>query len=374
MLLLNGKQFIPTSNDPDQKIQRNHYKESVKAIRDKYSQGGRLHMITLVRRKEQKRNASGQLEETAPLVFPAKAYAEIQFSLNDDKMREKIGGSVETWAYSKNRPIIKNAGEQFEPSPKSLKFISHSQGYDMDREMDLIYFLLYKSPRVYYAPAIAQGKAKKGDLIVDDRQQRAKDKVSKERAELKLKNAIMAPDMSFPLHSDENLRTVAAAWGIDGAMDRFESADELRIKLEHSVKEGEKTKKTSGAGKGFDDFFKLIEFDDSVRARTMMMYALDNGIVTKDDSAQKYLYSSGSVLLTVPDNKKYSPFDYLAGYLLNEVNKKEWDRFRKEVISTEYLEMVAYGDLKWLARFDDIPLSHKSAAELREEIAKIYCG
>jgi hypothetical protein len=331
-------------------------------------------MITLVRRKEQKRNASGLLEETAPMVFPAKTYAEIQFSLKDQKDQEKLGGSVETWAYSENRPIIKNAGDQSEPSPKSLKFIAHSQGYNMNSEMDLIYFLLYKSPKVYYQPAIAQGKAKKGDLIVDDRAQIAKDKVTKERAELKLKNAIMAPDVSFPLHNDENLRKVAAAWGIDGAMDKYGSPDEIRMKLEHSVTEGEKEKKTTGKGKGFDEFFELIEFDDSVRARTLIMYALDNGLITYDESTQKYEYSSGSALLEVPDNKRYSAFDYLADYLFNEINVNHWERFRKEVVSVEYLEMIAYGDLKWLAKLNEITIGQKNAAALKDDLCKVYCG
>lgn len=374
MLLLNGKQFIPTSSDPETKIQRNHYSESITAIREKYGQNGRVHMITLVRRKEQKRNASGNLEETAPMVFPAKAYSEIQFSVGDNKSREKLSGSVETWAYSENRPIIKNAGEQSEPSPKSLKFISYAQGFNMNTEMDLIYFLLYKSPKVYYQPAIAQGKAKKGDLIVDDPAQVAKDKVTKERSELKLKNAIMAPDVSFPLHNDENMRKVAAAWGLDGAMDKFHSADELRMQLEHAVKSGEKAKKVTGKGKGYDEFFELIEFDDSVRARTMIMFALDNGLVIYDDASQEYKFSNGSDLLKVPDNKRYTAFDYLADYLSNDLNVKYWEQFRKEVVSADYLEMITYGDLKWLAKLDDITIGQKNAAALKDDLCKVYCG
>lgn len=375
MLLLNGEQFVPTSKGEDHEIQRNHYQESVKAIRDTYSQGGTVHMISLVRRKEQKRNASGELEETAPIVFPAKAYSEIQFSeVDEKKYRDKLGGSVESWAYSKNRPVRKNAGDQFEPSPKSLKFMSHSEGYDMNTEMDLIYFLLYKSPKVYYAPAIAQGKAKKGDFIIHDPAARAREAVNKERAELKLKNAIMAPDVSFPLHSDENLRRVASAWGIDGATDKYESVDEIRMKLEHSVREGEKTKLKTKSGKGFDEFFELIEFDDSVRARTMIMHALDSGLVTYDQEKQKYAYSNGSDLLDVPDKKKYEAFDYLASHLANEVNVKQWEMFRKEVITIDYLEAITYADLKWLAKMDDVTIAKRKASELREDLAKIYCG
>ena len=374
MLLLNGEQFVPSAKNPDTAIQRAHYQESIAAIKEKYGQGGRNKMISLVRRKEPVRNATGLLEETAPIVFPAKAYSEIQFSFKDEKLRDKLGGSMEEWAYSKNRPKRPKSGDPFQPDPKSLKFMSYMEGYNMDSEMDLLYFLLYKSPRVYYQPAIAQGKAKKGDFIVDDRAQRAKDKITKERNELRLKNAIMAPEVAYPLHSDENLRKVAAAWGIDGAMDIYASPDELRITLEHRVMEGEKNKKKNGKGRGYDEFFDDIKFDDSIRSRTMIMYALDSGKVSYNESKQEYEYSNGSALLAIPDNRRGTAFDYLADYLGNEVNTKHWERFKKEVISVDYLEMVAYGDLKWLAKQDDIAISQKNAETLKEDISKVYCG
>jgi len=373
MLLLNGVQFIPTGKNPDHEIQIKHYKESVKFLRDTYGKNGQNSIITLIRRKEPTRNATGMLEETAPLVFPAKAYPEVQFAASDSKKKDSIGG-METWAYSENRPLRKQAGDDYQQDPKSIKFMSHAQGFNMDTHIDLLYFLLYKSPKVFFPPAVAQGKVKKGDLMVEDSALRAKEAVAKERDILKLKNAIMAPSLQYPLHNDENLRKVAAAWGIDGAMDQHKSVDELRLLLEHTVKNAEKAKKMTGNGKGLEEFFELIEFDDSVRQRSMIMYALDNGKIKHDKDKNTYLYASGNELLNVPDNKKYVAFDYLASHLSNELNAKEWEMFIKEVVDEDYLNALNFGDLKWLAKLNELPLSQRSTEGLREDLSKIYCG
>jgi len=374
MLLLNGKQFIPTSNDKETLIQRNHYKEAIAYLRKEYGQGGRNNVITLVRRKEQKVNASGHLEETAPMVFPAKSTPEIQFSRADEKHKDNIGG-MEIWAYSGNRPKRANVGDDYQPDPKSIKFISHAQGFNMDTDMDLIYFLLYKSPKVYFQPAIAQGKVKRGDLIIDDPARKAKDKVRKERDILKLKNAVMAPEPTYPLYSDENLRKVAAAWGLSSAMDEFYSADTLRIQLEHAVKEGEKTKEKIGRGKGLAEFFEMCNFDESVRKRAVIMFAIDAGLVVYDLAGHNYYYkSSKDVIVDVPAKHRADRFDYLSGHLENKINEKDWDLFKKEVINDEYLDKLSFGDLKWLAQQDHMSVSQKSTDTLREELSEIYCG
>ena len=374
MLILNGKQFISTGTGDEQKTQRNHYNEAVQYIRSTYGKDGCNQMITLIRRKEPKRDSNGALEETAPLIFPAKAYPTMQFSAKDQKSTSTIGG-LESWAYSKNKPVRKNAGDDYEPEPKSIKFMSFAQGFNLDTDIDLIYFLLYKSPKVYYPPAIAQGKVKKGDLMVEDRALRAKEKVAKERDMLKLKNAIMAPDVSYPLYGDENLRKVAAAWGIDGAMDQYQSVDELRFRLEHSVQEAEKAKTVTGSGKGLVEFFELFDFDDSVRQRALISYAIDNKKIKWDDKANRYVYTVNSgVLLEVPDNKKYHSFDFLADYLANEMHDKDWINFKSEVVDQGYIEMLSFDDLKWLAKQNEISLNQKSAASLREDLCKVYCG
>ena len=373
MLLLNGEQFIPSGKNPNHELQIAHYEEAIADIRERYGQGGRNSTIVLTRRKEQKRNASGMLEETAPMIFPATAYPEIQLASKHVSRTENVGG-METWSYSEHRPTRKNPGDPFEPDPKSIKFMSYFETFDMNTQMDLIYFLLYKSPRVYYPPAIAQGKVKKGDLMVKDKALEAKEKVQKQRDELRLKNAIMAPDAQYPLHSDENLRKVAAAWGIDGAMDKYVGADDIRLKLEEAVKQGEQKKKSSGKGKGFDEFFDLINFDDSVRQRSLIMYALDNNKLTHDEKSGVYAYAGGDQLVSVPPNKKYHAFDYLAEYLGNDMNESTWSMFLREIVDAEYLDTLNFGDLKWLAKLNELPVSQKSTEALREDLCKVYCG
>jgi hypothetical protein len=281
---------------------------------------------------------------------------------------------MDTWAVSVQQPRRPNYGEPNEPVPKSIKFMSHFETYDLINDIELIYFLLYKSPRVYYPPAIAQGKVKRGDLMVEDKGMIAREKVQKQRDELKLKNAIMAPDIQFPLYNDTNLRQVAAAWGINGAMDPYTSVDDLRLKLEHSVLEAEKNKVVTGSGKGFDEFFDLINFDDAVRQRSLIMHALDEGKIKYDVTKIRYNYASGSPLLDVPDRSKDEPFDYLASYLGNPVNEKAWDLFTKEVVDEDYIKSLSFAELKWLAKVNDLPVSQKSTEALQEDLCKVYCG
>jgi len=372
MLLINGKQFIPTSKDPEHAIQRAHYEESIKYIKETYGQNGRNNTLKLIRRKEPVRNATGLLEETSPMIFPAKAYPTIQFAQSDAKKAESMGG-IETWAYSKNRPLRKN--DQFEPDPKSIKIMSHTELLDMVTQMDLIYFLLYKSPKVYYPPAIEQGKVRRGDLIVEDKAAMARERIRKERDELKLRNAIMAPDQSYPLHSDAALRKVAAAWGLDGATDPYESVDELRLRLRENVVGAEKLKSKRNRGKGVAEFLEMINFDDAVRQRALIMYALDHKKVVYDWSKMRYLYAStDTVLADIPAKDKDEPFDYLSQYLLNEVRAKEWDLFRKEIIDEQYIESLAYDDLKWLAKQNDLTVSQKNTEQLKKELTDLYCA
>lgn len=372
MLLINGEQFIPTGKNPEHELQRNHYEEAIADLKEYFGQGGRNRTIVLTRRKEQKRNSSGMLEQTAPMIFPAQAVCEIQLAAKDLKKKDTVGG-METWSYSKQQPARRALGEPYTPVPKSIQFISHFETFDLFNDIEIIYFLLYKSPRVYYPPAIAQGKVKKGDLMVEDKALKAKEKVQKQRDELKLKNAILAPDIQYPLYNEANLRQVAAAWGIDGAMDPYTSVDDLRLKLEHSVVTAEKNKKNDG-GKGMDEFFELINFDDAVRQRALIMHALDSGKLKHDEQKSRYVYGDGSPLLEVPATKKHQAFDYLANYLGNDVNKKSWEAFVREVIDEEYIKTLTFGDLKWLAKMNELPVSQKSTEALVEDLCNVYCG
>lgn len=373
MLLLNGEQFIPSAENPKHALQTAHYTEAIADIREQYSKGGRNRTIVLTRRKEQKRNEAGMLEETPPMIFPAQATPTIQLAEKHKRQAAQIGG-METWAYSNQQPRRKAHGEPFEPVPKSIQFMYQFESFDIIDDIELIYFLLYKSPRVYYPPAIAQGKVKRGDLMVEDKALKAKERVEKQREELKLKNAILAPDIQYPLHNDDNLRKVAAAWGIDGAMDEYTTADALRIQLEHAVEQGEKDKISMGEGKGYAEFFELINFDDSVRQRALVMYALDSGTLRFDQDKGRYSYATGDVLLEVPSQKRNKAFDYIASYFSNELNETAWKNFAKEVIDEAYIKQLNFGDLKWLAKMNGLPVSQKSTEALVESLCKVYCG
>lgn len=369
MLLLNGKIFDPASRlEDDMVAARAHYLECVKQLRVRFSKYG---YIKLVRRKGLKINPTGLYEPVGMIIFPAKVHTNVQFASNATAKDKDQYGGMETWSYSAESPI-KNDNE-YQCVPKSIKVATYDMTLNLEKDIEFIYFLLFKCPQVYYPDAINKyGKIKKGELIIDDKDEKEARIAEGRKAAAKLNHAIYG-DKTSPLFEVSALRTTAAAWGIEGALSEKATEDEVRNHLFADVEGQQKAKESTGTGRGIEEFLDFINFDDLLKARALVLHAIDAGIIQYDKVKFTYVYeSTGTPLLIVPEKAKGEKFDYLCQFLLAKTNASAWEKFRKEVINPEFMKGQSFVWIKWLAGIEELPIAGKSEKDLRAALVERY--
>ena len=368
-LILNGKLFNPASNADDEMVlARQHYLECIKDLREKF---GKYGYVKIIRRKPRKRNESGYWEPTPMIIFPAKVHTNVQYpSKASVADRDKYGG-LETWEASQSSPVRKD--DEYHATPRSFKFATEEKIYFLDKDADIIYFLLYKSPQVYYPDAVNKyGKRPGGALTVDNREERERI-IAKGRKDAARLNTAIYGDISSPLYEASVLRATAAAWGIEGALSETMDEDEIRNALYADVIARQQTKEKTTQGKGIDDFLQFISFDENIRARSLVLEAIDKKIVRYDIPKFSYIFASSETpIVVVPDKHVPRKFDYLCDTLLSKGNENLWEKFRKEVIDTKYLDSKDFKFIKWLAKADGLPIAAKSEAALRDALKSRY--
>jgi hypothetical protein len=369
MLLLNGKIFDPASKlDDDMVAARAHYLECVKQLRLKF---GKYGYVKLVRRKGLKINPTGLYEPVGMLIFPAKVHTSVQFASNaSGKDKDQYGG-METWSYSAENPLRKDG--EYQCVPKSMKVATYEMLLDLEKDIERIYFLLYKCPQVYYPDAINKyGKIKKGELIIDDKDEREARIADGRKAAAKLNHAIYG-DKTSPLFETSTLRATAAAWGIEGALSEKATEDEVRNNLFADVERQQKAKESTGTGRGIDEFLEFINYSDAIKARALVLHAIDKGIIQYDRVKYCYIYeTTGNPLLIIPEKAKHEKFDYLCNFLLQPSNAPAWEKLRKEVITPEFMKGQPFTWIKWLAEIEELPIAAKSEKELRGALVERY--
>jgi hypothetical protein len=369
MLLLNGKIFDASSKVEDDMVAaRAHYLECVKYLRDKFKNYGH---IKLVRRKGLKINPSGLYEPTPMIIWPAKIHTSVQFATKATTRDRDAYGGMETWAYSAESPIKKDG--EYICVPKSLKNATYEWPLDLEKDIELIYFLLYKSPMVYFPDAINKyGKRKSGELIIDDKDEREARIADGRKAAAKLNTAIYG-DQTSPLYDVSALRSAAAAWGVEGVLTDAVTEDEVRNLLYADVEQKQKVKENTGVGKGVEDFLDFLNYDDMIRSRALVLDAIDRKIVLWDAVKFTYVYGSTNVpLMIVPEKNKHRKFDALCDFLLAPTNNAAWEKFRKEVINPEVIKGKTFPWVKWLAGIEEIPVASKSEKDLRQALVERY--
>jgi hypothetical protein len=369
MLILNGKIFNADSQAEDSmKTARQHYLECVKAIREKY---GKYGYVKLVRRKPIRRNPSGLLEPIPMIIFPAKVHTNAQFATKTSQADKDKFGGMETWEYSAATPLKKEG--DYRANPKSMKFPTQEKTFSLTSEMDLIYFLLYKSHLVYYPEAIQKyGKRSGGELMVDDKDERERIVAEGRKSEAKLNHAIYG-DQESPLYDENSLRSIAAAWGVEAALDERVTADEVRNLLYEDVLQKQRKREKDKKGKGTDDFLDFIQYDELIFARALILDGINRKIIKYDMPKFTYVYAGSDLpIVIVPDKHRGRKFDYLCDYILAKTNTVAWEKLRKEIISPEYIDAQSFKWVKWLARTEELPIASKSERELRDALKDRY--
>ena len=369
MLILNGKIFNADSQAEDSmKTARQHYLECVKAIREKY---GKYGYVKLVRRKPIKRNASGLLDPIPMLIFPARVHVNAQFATKTSQADKDKFGGMETWEFSLATPIKKDG--DYRSNPKSMKFPTQEKTYSLNSEMDLIYFMLYKSHQVYYPEAVQKyGKRSGGELMVDDKDERERIVAEGRKSEAKLNHAIYG-DQESPLYDENSLRSIAAAWGLESALDEKVTPDEVRNLLYEDVLQKQRKREKDKKGKGTDDFLDFIQYDELIYARALILDGITRRIIKYDMPKFTYVYAdTDTPLVIVPEKHRGRKFDYLCDYVLAKTNGVVWEKLRKEIISADYIDAHDFKWVKWLGRVEDLPISGKSEKDIRAALKDRY--
>jgi hypothetical protein len=368
-LLLNGKLFNPSSTAEDEMtIARQHYSECVKDIREKY---GKYGYVKIIRRRPRKRNESGYWESTPAIIFPARVHTNVQFPSKATTAERDRSGGLESWEFSSSTPVKKDG--EYRARPGSFKFTMEENVYYLDKDMDLIYFLLMKSPQVFYQDAVNKyGKRAGGSLTVDNRDERERIMAEGRKDAAKLNFAIYG-DATSPLSEESVLRATAAAWGIENALDPAVSDDELRNTLYANIMAQQATKEKSLHGKGIDDFLQFISFEENIKARALILDAISRGIVRYDIPKFSYIYASSDMpVLVVPDKHVSRKFDYLCEFLLAKNNETSFEKFRKECVDEKVIDAHDFKWTKWLAKVEGLPIAAKSEKDLRAALKDRY--
>ncbi len=369
MLILNGKIFDPASQaDDGMKTARQHYLECVRSLRERY---GKHKIVKLVRRKPVRTNPSGLLEPIPMIIFPTRVHTNAQFATKTPAADRDKNGGMETWEYSSGSPAKKDG--DYHANPRSFKIPTQDMLLSLEKEMDLIYFLLYKSPVVYFPEAISKyGKRTGGEFMVDDREERERLVSEGRKSEARLNHAIYG-DQDSPLYDAIALKSLAAACGLTGALDDKMSADEVRNMLYADVLAKQKKREKDNKGKGTDDFLEFISYDELIYARALILDAIDRKLVRYDLPKFSYIYvESGVPIVIVPDKHRARKFDYLCDFLLEKHNTAMWEKFRKEIINVDYIDSQSFKWCKWLAGLEGLPIASKSEKDLREALRVRY--
>jgi hypothetical protein len=368
-LLLNGKLFNPTSTAEDEMtIARQHYSECVKDIREKF---GKYGYVKIIRRRPRKRNESGYWEPTPAIIFPARVHTNVQFPSKATTAERDRSGGLESWEYSSSTPVKKDG--EYRARPGSFKFTVEENVYYLDKDMDLIYFLLMKSPQVFYQDAITKyGKRAGGSLTVDNKDERERI-IAEGRKDASRLNSAIYGDQTSPLSEESVLRATAAAWGIENSLSPSMTEDELRNLLYQDVMAKQASKEKTIQGKGIDDFLQFISFDNVIKARALILEAISRGIVRYDIPKFSYVYVSSEMpILIIPDKHVSRKFDYLCEFLLAKNNESSWEKFRREVIDEKYISEHNFQWAKWLAKEEGLPIAAKSEKDIRSALADRY--
>jgi hypothetical protein len=252
-------------------------------------------------------DSQGNVYDTPPFVFPL-----ISESASSD-------GSSNVWAYCKGHPELQPNG-LWKPPSKSRMLEKGTMVVDLKNDIDFAVYLFKKS------------KVFKGSFIVVDDPGRD----ARERGKAKRRNLLISSLVWGELSNDDELRDVAAAWGLSGTDNK--EPDMLREELESLLSQREDQISKGKNVKGVDEFMKLRKNKKELRLRTFVQKAIDGKFISYDSTTRKYSIGKND-LVTVPMRDVSKPFDYLCNMLDKE--EDEIKKVVKEVVDEKYIDGIS---------------------------------
>jgi len=224
----------------------------------------------------------------------------------DLKARVKTDAGIEIWRYAENVIIEEKGNKRYLPK----KFMYQGVKY-LDRgDIELIYFLLNKSE--YCKGGMNEGPMVK--FMFEDLVTEAEKKVAVKKIQTKIDNLLYGDDFGL---TEEKIRAVATAYFVP-------NVDTLRLAQVKIIL----NEKINATKEGPEEFFRMVNADEEIKARVSLQKTSDKGII-KHDGVKKAWFWKGtgdnkdSLICKVPTNK--SPNEALYEYYLGN------DGFRDDI-------------------------------------------
>ncbi len=347
MLLLNKQRLEPgaANDEKDPQYQAaKFYLEGTKRLRETY---GRFIRFIDPKQPRHTRGANARGEDIPKMKEPDTI---TRIPLSATYVDENRGS--ERWSCCLGEPVIHPNG-QYDIGTIRAITVTSDKVVDMNRDMDLAFFLAYISP-------FTRSKV----LKIDNPKEDAKRLGDKKRAQVQREMAIWSM-----LTDEDKLRTMASAYGVPRVHEK--EPDVIRMELEKILSSNDERRKSDLTVRGTTEFLEEMKVEDSVLLRAFIQDAIDQkSLVYKINGNWQV---GERVIYKVPDSAVDKKFDYLCNYLAS--NKDKLKDLLSDLITQEYLDNIKDQRVyTWLAKVNDIGTVGKPKNKLKQEIEKIYYG
>jgi len=285
-------------------------------------------------------------EPTPPMRIPLKANVSGRYG-------------KELWMCCRDEPTILPNGLWDMGRERAIS-IKESLTVDLEKDIELAFFLYFKSP--FMNPK--KGARGSGQLKVDDPDADARILGETEEMITERKMAV------WKLLREDKLHLLARAYGINNVDGK--ASPVLRSELEKQLEINDQLRKSNPAVKGTLDFLEEMKVTDEVLLRAFVKRMLDEKrLVWKPDGR----FTIGDkVVVQVPANDLKRNFDFLCQYLAAGNSLDKLQEFLRDLLSPEYLDGITEKkEWQWLSKVSGFSPEFKKMEDVQNRVRQFYC-
>ena len=346
---LNVAEALPNDSHP-MHVYAKEYDAKLKELNKKYPDG----ILTFMPATEMEtvdiidsggHETHGVPLEPVPIRIPLSAH------VSDPKRGKEYWGVCLGNPYQV-REGVWDIGSKLDTKSKQVK---GSFNVNIKEDPDLAFFMAFKSRLVtggHWKIADPKGDIKKqGDV---------------EREQLARKLAIWQT-----LQDEEQLRMVAAGWGIEKVKEK--ETDAIRFEIEALLEKNDKLKLSDPSYKGTTEFMEDLKINDYIRLSAFIRHFLDASLI---DWRKDGRYKIGDKTIAhVPADHVNRRFEWLCNYFASPNKADELKELMHDLVNKDYLDTLAEDskDFRWLAKVMDITgYFNKSQEEVRTMVYSTF--
>ena len=266
----------------------------------------------------------------------------------DHNLMGEDGG--QHWRYC-DRPPRKKADGNFSYSPRS-KVMKNAWRFDKVRDSEQIFFFHQISPFL-----------ERGNIVYEDKERDARRTLERETSDLDVRWMITGAKSPISVEqtgSENALRMLAAAWGVEDAHTGKRSISDIKLALLSAVQHSHKN--YPATQRGYKEFLADVENQELTSSMANVQRAVDENVITYDKTTFSWRFVvSNTPLATIPARDAGNPKAALNKFLsLNQNAAKILELalaepygdgpedVEDENITAESLDGMSYNELKML--------------------------